>query len=646
MQTSVQEIPLKIKTFSNAGGSSALFKALGHPLTAPKINSLIKSLSAFERVAVYDPMGQAEEFEALYDISPIKISGVFVQNVADIGKPLLGQNTSPITEFKNTDADVLFITAFDSVRLLAQIQHLLPKGMKVFSFDEARLADEFLTNPRNYLDPLNFATNFVFFREEAGHHTRLVTANYWAGYSPKTVGLWCCMFDKDGKMLAQWNEKLEKSVHTVTLDSAEIRLRLKLPAFCGSLFIHFTGIAGHDVVKYALDTYGDDDTVLSCTHDANSWPADLYAGLPAPKEGHQVLLWVQNSHPCQIPIGGMGLSLMGSDEVVFFDKPIAPFATFALDVSALFPKARWPQQFELHAGRYVVRPRYEVVDPKGRRLMAHTNVERTDLKNDPAIRNLGKVMGKVYILPAPILPIGRFQNFVLPTPMSTCQQDLALTLMIYNSKGQQMGLFPLGKLDRANIKDININSLLAKRSESELPGGFGHVELVYDFAQGGDTDGWLHGLMRYEDTRSGHNTETSFGSHIFNTALVYKNEPQSYAGRPPGLSTRLFLRLGRDENTDTICHLIYPASTPWHAQSETDLLLIDSKGTEILKKTIHIACSGSLLWRYHEMFDKKERDQAGKDAYIIIRDTTCRLFGYHGLMKGEKSFCLDHMFGF
>ena len=40
---------------------------------------------------------------------------------------------------------------------------------------------------------------------------------------------------------------------------------------------------------------------LSCTHDANSWPADRYAGLPAPAAGERVMLWVQNSHPCADP---------------------------------------------------------------------------------------------------------------------------------------------------------------------------------------------------------------------------------------------------------------------------------------------------------------------------------------------------------
>jgi hypothetical protein len=31
---------------------------------------------------------------------------------------------------------------------------------------------------------------------------------------------------------------------------------------------------------------------------------------------------------------------------------------------------------------------------------------------------------------------------------------------------------------------------------------------------------------------------------------------------------------------------------------------------------------------------------------VIVRDATCRLFGYHGLMDGAGGFSLDHMFGF
>ena len=84
----------------------------------------------------------------------------------------------------------------------------------------------------------------------------------------------------------------------------------------------------------------------------------------------------------------------------------------------------------------------------------------------------------------------------------------------------------------------------------------GHAELVYDFRDGGEADGWLHALFRYEDRKSGHVAESSFGSHIFNTVMTYRDEPQSYGGPPPGLSTRLFLKLG-DARRRSFAVLIY-----------------------------------------------------------------------------------------
>ncbi len=107
----------------------------------------------------------------------------------------------------------------------------------------------------------------------------------------------------------------------------------------------------------------------------------------------------------------------------------------------------------------------------------------------------------------------------------------------------------------------------------------------------------------------------------------------------------MFLRLGAAPR-DTLCHLIYPASTPWHATSKTELVLHDRDGREVSRRSVAIACSGSLFWCYQTMFDASERAAAGPDAYVIIRDTTCRLFGYHGLLNGEGEFSLDHMFGF
>ena len=87
----------------------------------------------------------------------------------------------------------------------------------------------------------------------------------------------------------------------------------------------------------------------------------------------------------------------------------------------------------------------------------------------------------------------------------------------------------------------------------------------------------MHTLVRYEDRRSGHAAETSFGAHIFNTLMTYKDEPQSYGGPAAGLETRLFLKLG-DARRRSFAVLIYAASAPWHPASETALLLHDGAG--------------------------------------------------------------------
>jgi len=633
---------LKIETFSNARGGNAFFKAVTHPAAARAAAELISRLGR-GRVAVYDPEGRAEALGQLYGLSRLKRAGLFVQDLTAIGGSALGETAQPVTSLKDSGADIVFITAFDAERPVAHIRHLLPPGASVESLDALRLPEALLTNRRNYLDPINFATNFVFFRDAKGLSTRLSSANYWSGYGAGAVKLWLKLFGEDGKELAEWQETLPAGVGSYAIDSCEVRRKFKLGEFTGQLFVHAVGVAGHDVVKYALDVYGEDgrEPSLSCTHDANSWPSDLYAGLPAPQPGEAVTLWVQNAMPCAIPPGSVGLNLMGDAKIVYLNEAIAPFASQALDVAALLPAAAWPQQIEIHSGKYMVRPRYEVKQA-GRTRIAHVNVEREDLKPDPRIAELGNLLGKGYLLPAPVLPRARWRSIALPTPMSTAQATLPIALAVYDRSGRETARHRFGNLARKDSIAVDVDSLL---NGAQLPGDYGHMELVYDFSAGGDADGWLHALFRYEDRASGHAAETSFGAHVFNTVLTYKGEPQSYAGRPPGLSTRLFLRLG-PASFDTLCHLIYPASTPWHGESATDLELHDAQGAEVARRRIAIPCSGSFLFRYGETFDAKTRDRAGDGAYIIIRDLTCRLFGYHGLLRRDGGFSFDHMFGF
>ena len=96
----------------------------------------------------------------------------------------------------------------------------------------------------DYLDKQNFATNFAFFRDEADHHTRLTTANYWTRYGATEVSLWCRLFGQDGETLATWTESCGAPESSIVVDSRDVRARFGLPAFTGQLFIHAVGAAG------------------------------------------------------------------------------------------------------------------------------------------------------------------------------------------------------------------------------------------------------------------------------------------------------------------------------------------------------------------------------------------------------------------
>jgi hypothetical protein len=626
---------LNIQTFDNRIGGNVLYKALAHPLAAEAVGRLFPRMPA--PMALYDPDGIAAALLALYPDAP-RFAGVYVHDVAAVGQERDGYVARPLTKLAESGARCVLIAAFDAARIVTRLAHLLPAGAKVFTLDEAKLPEALLSNRARYLDKLNFATNFVFFREEGGLTTRLVSANYWSGYGGGAIRLWLRLFDATGRALATWEQDVPAGPAGFSIDSRAVRERFGLPPFTGQLFLHVIGAAGHDVVKYALDTYASDSSSpwgasLSCTHDANAWPSDRYAGLPAPREDERVILWLQNSHATPIPAGAVAFDRMGAERPVALAQPVAPFATVAVDVAQVLPGLRWPAQLELHAGRHVVRPRYEV-SRGGRVRIAHVNVERGDLQPDPAIARLPGTLGRGYLLPFPVLPRERFRSIVQPTPMAVSQRMLPLRLDVFDQAGNKVTERFLGCLPRDHDVALEVDEVAE-----------GHAELVYDFRDGGEADGWPHALFRYENRNSGHAAESSFGGHIFNTIMTYRDEPQSYGGPPPGLSTRLFLKLG-DARRRSFAVLIYPASAPWFARSETILLLHDGAGQVIAEQRVAIACSGSTMLWPHSVFGEAALRQAGPDGYVLVRDTTCRLFGYHGLMDDADGFSLDHMFGF
>jgi hypothetical protein len=311
---------LSIETFDNQRGGNTLYKALTHPHTAAAARALVGALARSGPVAIYDPDRAVEGFAEIFALDGVEIAGIYVPEVVRIGTTVLGRAARPANEIDRSGARAVFVAAFDAERPLAQIEPHLPAGVARFTLDRMRLPADRLTNLRRYLDPLNFTTNFAFFRDAGGLSTRLVTANYWAGYGAAAVSCWLTLFAGNGAMLAEWCEPLaaprdrtpRAAGGALVIDSREIRRRFGLGEFCGQLFLHVVGAAGHDVVKYALDVCGEGDVSLSATHDANAWPAERYAGLPAPAPGERVVLWVQNSHPAAIPAGAIRLDPMSA----------------------------------------------------------------------------------------------------------------------------------------------------------------------------------------------------------------------------------------------------------------------------------------------------------------------------------------------
>jgi hypothetical protein len=629
---------LDIETFDNVKGGNVVYKALAHPLAAEGLARLAERLNAAGPVAIYDPDGIAGPLLAL---SPeMDVEGVYVHDSLAVGQVRGGHIARALSGLGEARVATVLVAAFDAARIMARVQALVPQ-IELASLDDAKLPAAWITHAGRYLDPVNFATNFVFFRDDGRFGTRLTTANYWAGYGARAVTFRLRLYDSAGGILAEWQEDAPAEAGGFVIDSGEIRARFGLPPFTGQLFLHAIGVAGHDVVKYALDTFATDNGAsLSCTHDANAWPSDRFAGLPAPAADEQVVLWVQNSHAVPIPAGAISLDRMGAETPVPLDVEIPAFATFALDVAEVLPGLRWPAQIEIRAGRHMVRPRYEITRNERTRI-AHVNVERADLRADPGIKTLSPALGRGFLLPFPILPRRKYRTILLPTPMAVTEQNMPLRVDVFSPEGGLVTQHYLGLLPRRHEMALDLDALLG---EGVLNDG-GHAELVYDFREGGEANGWLHALFRYEDRATGHVAESSFGAHMFNTLMTYKSEPQSYNGPPPGLSTRLFLKLGLGKR-DSFCVLIYPASAKWVETSSTVLQLFSAAGVLLAERSLGIACSGSRIVYPSRQFSPSELREAGAAGYVLIRDATCRLFGFHGIDDHAGGFSFDHMFGF
>ncbi|WP_369692627.1 hypothetical protein [Aristophania vespae] len=565
---------INVSTFGPQGGN-ILYKALSHPLAVEPLKALENSLKG-KKIALYDPENYFDSFIGLYP--NFEISTFLTHDTEKLGQAApYGKVWRSLLDLPSCEENHVLVLSFEKAKMENRFTNLL-NGRSLYTLEAARLPAKFLQAGLPYLDKRNFATNFAFFRDNDNFSTRLFTANYWSNYGADKVCYWFQLYDENGRVIAQWDQTIEEAGASVTIDSRDIRKRFSLPAFTGQLFIHVIGARGHDVVKYALDTTGQgDNPSLSVTHDANAWPSNHYASLPAPGENEKLCVWLQNSHGVSIAPKTLSFRVMGTKEERTFDHKLEPYQTYGLDMAALFPEVKWPAQFEMKAAKTMVRPRYEIIEGERTRI-AHLNVMRSDLVPEPQIKDLHPSLGRGFLLPFPILDPKYFENFIQPNPMSEALETMPLRLDLFDRQGNILGAHFLGNLKRDHKKAVAINELVETA---------GHGELVYDFREGGIADGWLHAMMRYHNVSSGHKAETSFGAHIFNTLMTWRSEPQSYSGPAPGLSTRLFLKLGRNlenQKLKTFCHLIYPCSASNRFPSVTVLYLLAQNGSYVTEK--------------------------------------------------------------
>ncbi len=267
---------------------------------------------------------------------------------------------------------------------------------------------------------------------------------------------------------------------------------------------------------------------LSCTHDANSWPADLYAGLPAPAPASgsssgcrtATLADPAGRHRAQPRWATSGVApLERADRALRHARGRCRRAAARGALAAADRGARR----QTH-GAAALRDRRSA----DRRRIAHVNVERNDLKPDPRLPELGKSLGKGYLLPAPILPRDAGDRWRCRRRWRPRRPSCRSRAIVYDAAGKEIARHRFGRLPRDHRDGARSRSWLGGEA---LGDGYGHIELVYDFADGGDGRRLAaRDCSAIEHRASGHAAETSFGAHVFNTVLTYSDEPQSYAG--------------------------------------------------------------------------------------------------------------------
>ena len=314
-------IMLDIQTFDARRGGNVLYKALVHPLAADAIAEPGgRNTPEQGALGVFDPDGVAVALFALHPEMPAPAE-FYVQDVDALDNTLCRRDRAPADRSaalclpRVADRQLRFGADQSSASPIS-----VPLGVRVVSLDRARLPAPPADGARTYLDKLNFATNYALFQGRRWPSPRAWSAPITGrAMGRRAVTLLAVPVRRHrAKCWRRGSRRCPKAragMPSTAARCARVSAWGRLPA---SSFLHAVGVAGHDVVKYALDFFSTSaegaDHALAVTHDANAWPSDRYAGLPAPRDGEQVLLWVQNSHAAPIPAGAVTLNRMGQNE--------------------------------------------------------------------------------------------------------------------------------------------------------------------------------------------------------------------------------------------------------------------------------------------------------------------------------------------
>src|SRR5438045_9118249 len=113
---------LRIQTFDNIRGGNTLYKALTHPHAAAPGHALVAALAARPPTAIVDPLGAAEGFAEIFGLGGVELTGIYVQNISQLGKEVIGFRRLAIDELVARGARSVLVYAVVADRLMGQLE--------------------------------------------------------------------------------------------------------------------------------------------------------------------------------------------------------------------------------------------------------------------------------------------------------------------------------------------------------------------------------------------------------------------------------------------------------------------------------------------------------------------------------------------